>query len=355
MATKVKKNLFKTVVYLGKDPNGKRIQKVFYGSSADEADYNALKFKIEKNKKDDPNRITLDEAITYYIDSKSAVLSPKTILEYRKMQKNRFTSLSAVRISEIDTRMLQNAVNAEAQIEKSNGEKISPKSIKNAYGLIVSAITAYYPERRFKVSMPKAKPIRYATPDSVQLAKILEITKGTDIEIPVLLAAWLSLRVSEICGLKWTDIHDTYIDINEVRIYVDGEQISKEPKTAQSARRIPLPSYIKDVLMRQEKTSEYVVNIKNTEIGKKYTKLLKNNGLPHSRFHDLRHANATIMHMLGVPDKYAQERGGWSTDHVMKKVYVQTLHEEQLRVANKIDKHFTALLENSYTNSYTEK
>lgn len=46
------------------------------------------------------------------------------------------------------------------------------------------------------------------------------------------------------------------------------------------------------------------------------------------------------MAMLKIPDKYAQERGGWKTDAVMKKTYMQTFSDERRRVDNIIDDYF---------------
>lgn len=60
-------------------------------------------------------------------------------------------------------------------------------------------------------------------------------------------------------------------------------------------------------------------------------------------FHDLRHLNASVMAMLQIPDKYAQERGGWKTDHVMKKVYTHTFSRERIRVDNIIDDYFSKI------------
>jgi hypothetical protein len=45
--------------------------------------------------------------------------------------------------------------------------------------------------------------------------------------------------------------------------------------------------------------------------------------LPHTRFHDLRHLNAAVMLKLSVPDKYALERGGWSTSHTKERLSAQ--------------------------------
>jgi integrase len=62
-------------------------------------------------------------------------------------------------------------------------------------------------------------------------------------------------------------------------------------------------------------------------------------------FHDLRHLNASVMLMLGVPDKYAMERGGWSTDHILKSVYQQTFSSERERVDDTIDSYFTGIVD----------
>lgn len=62
-------------------------------------------------------------------------------------------------------------------------------------------------------------------------------------------------------------------------------------------------------------------------------------------FHDLRHMNASIMLALGIPDKYAMERGGWSSDHIMKSVYQHTFTAEREAADEKIDRYFESLLD----------
>ena len=51
------------------------------------------------------------------------------------------------------------------------------------------------------------------------------------------------------------------------------------------------------------------------------------------------------MLMLGVPDKYAMERGGWSTDHILKSVYQQTFTAERKRVDSVIDDYFNSIIQ----------
>ena len=65
-------------------------------------------------------------------------------------------------------------------------------------------------------------------------------------------------------------------------------------------------------------------------------------------FHDLRHMNASVMLALNVPDKYAMERGGWSTNHVMKSVYQHTFSAERKAVDDRIDDYFTGIYDTIY-------
>lgn len=64
-------------------------------------------------------------------------------------------------------------------------------------------------------------------------------------------------------------------------------------------------------------------------------------GVAKITFHQLRHLNASVMLALGVPNLYAQERGGWSTDHTLKSVYQHTFSAERSRVDSLIDDFFT--------------
>ena len=72
-------------------------------------------------------------------------------------------------------------------------------------------------------------------------------------------------------------------------------------------------------------------------------------------FHDLRHLNASVMALLRIPDKYAQDRGGWKTDYVMKKVYTQTFPEARVQVDDKIDNYFDNIISPEQTDYDVEK
>lgn len=54
----------------------------------------------------------------------------------------------------------------------------------------------------------------------------------------------------------------------------------------------------------------------------------------------MRHANASIMLALGVPDKYAMERMGHATNNMLKTVYQHTMKSKQDEVADVVDSYF---------------
>jgi phage integrase family protein len=58
--------------------------------------------------------------------------------------------------------------------------------------------------------------------------------------------------------------------------------------------------------------------------------------------------------MLGVPDKYAMERGGWSTDSILKSVYQQTFTSERKRVDSVIDDYFNGVINSSIAENNAE-
>lgn len=337
MATKVKKGMYRTQVYLG-TVDGKRKYKSFYADTASEADFLALQWEHDKKEKSDPGRITVGEAIDEYISSKSNVLSPSTLRSYKSYRRNRFQTLMNVKVSDVTTIMLQRAINKES-VEK------SAKMVKNAYGLVILGIQFYRPDFSPKITLPTERPVEYATPDGEHLKLIFDAAKGTWLELPILLSAWLSLRQSEIIGLRWEDVFDDYIYVRNARVYSENGTVEKGTKTYSSIRKIPLPKHIKKLIDETPKVSQYIVDCPGKRITDAFVRMLKRNNIPHCRFHDLRHANASIMVMLGVPDRYAQTRGGWANGTTLSKRYQQTFESEEIKVATTIDSYFETLVQ----------
>ena len=70
-------------------------------------------------------------------------------------------------------------------------------------------------------------------------------------------------------------------------------------------------------------------------------------GLPMIRFHDLRHWCASTLHAQGVPDAYIMQRGGWSSDWVLKSVYRHTLDGDQQSMTALANDHFSRIMQHN--------
>jgi integrase len=340
MATKLENGQWRTQVLIS-EPGAPRKYKSFYGLSEDEADFKALEYKLGKKKSDDKSLMTIAQAVDAYIELRRPVLSPSTIRGYVAIQRNYISdTIANKKIADVEYLMIQSEANRLSA-------EFSVKTAKNTIGLITAAIKVYRPDFAMReISYPKKKKKAYATPDGNGLAEIFRVTQGTNAEVPVLLASWLSLRASEVVGLKWEDIHEDYLNIDTAIVLGESGAVEKGTKTDGSERKIPLPPFIREKLLALPRTGKHVFEgVSASAISKRFHKVLLKNNLPLCRFHDLRHANASIMLMLGVPDKYAMERGGWTTTSVLKGVYQQTFTSEQKAVAERIDNYFLGLMQ----------
>ena len=318
-----------------------------------EAEAAAALFQLNKEKtipkrKPEFGNMTLHEAIDAYIDSRVPLKrSPTTIQDYRCIQKNAFRDIMDIKLKDLDGEILQEAINAEAQRtsrkRSSNPKPLSAKRLKNEWGLVSAVLIKYRKEIDLtEIELPQVTPRHVELPSAQE---VLRIIKGTDIELPVLLAAWLSFSMSEVRGLtKSKSVNGDYITIREVVVDVDGQPVRKEMgKNPTRNRRHRIPPYIKQLIDKVD--GDDLVPMSGRALYHRWIRLLDENGMAHITFHDLRHLNASVMALLRVPDKYAQERGGWKSDQVMKRVYMQTFSEGRENVDNMVDSYFEKIVE----------
>lgn len=334
------------VVYQDGKPKKKKVMKSFTAKTKKEAMFLAAQFALEKKSAPKIENVTLLEAIERYIELESVSLSPTTLRDYDITKRYAFQDIMHMKMDEFNEDIIQIAVNRESCRNvarlKAEPRKISTKRLKNEYGLIRTVIRKYRKDIDFdQISLPKMVRTQRELADP---RLIMQIVQGTEIELPVLLAMWLSFAMSEILGLtKSKSLDGNVLSIREVVVLGKGGYVRKEiAKNEYRNRSHVLPKYILDLIRNVE--GDIIVPLSSIQIYNKWSALLKENNLPHMTFHDLRHVNASVMAMLNIPDKYAQERGGWKTDHIMKSVYQQTFSTERRNVDQKINSYFEELL-----------
>jgi integrase len=193
---------------------------------------------------------------------------------------------------------------------------------------------------------PDARDLPAMNPDSVKL--LVQAARGTRLEVPVALAAVSGLRRGEVLALRWRNI-----DFGKNALYVSEslEQTRqcgvrfKGPKSKSSRRFVPLsPESVEQLRLHQAAQSDI-----KAHGGAAYTnldlvfpnpdgtpwppdsftvafgKLASHVGLKGFRFHDLRHAFASITLANGVSIKEVQTLMGHGSPTVTLSVYARSM------------------------------
>lgn len=316
------------------DEYGKYRNKSVSGKTEKEVIRKAMEIEEELKRGRVTDDITVGEAVREYIELCRPSLSPTTIQQYESMLKNRFESISHLSIDRLSDRTIQLWIND--MIERG----LTPKTVKNTYALLIPAMSKHT-HRTPDVVLPKVSAYIHKYPEDDDVAKIVSAAKGTPIELPIILAAYGGMRMSEILGLKWTDIQEDHIIVQRARVYVDGVEVDKTTKSSAGTRYLPLFDPIRDALGRTERKGEYVINRTSRSIKKRYETLLKNLDLPPYRFHDLRHHAASVGAKLGIPDQYMMQFIGHSTVNMLRR-YQHQMTAATSHFATDLNKYYSA-------------
>ena len=295
-----------------------------------DAEAQAATFLAEREFKQRPENLTIKEAFKRYIAAKENVLSETTLRGYETIMNNQIADIAEISIRKITPENVQMWIN-------NLSARLSPKTVKNAYGLFIPVMSMYAPDRTFKTTLPQSEELEYYTPSDQDIVNLIEYIKGTELEKAVLLAAFGSLRRGEVCGLEKEDINGNSIRVRITRVRGRKGMIEKSPKTKKSYRYIIFPEF---VIRKFDDVEGKLVKMHPEDISKKFGRILQAAGIPKFRFHDLRHYTASIMHAIGIPDQYIMKRGGWKSDQILKKVYRNTIDAEDKKFIDKINSHF---------------
>ena len=167
-----------------------------------------------------------------------------------------------------------------------------------------------------RVKLPKREKYQPRVYTNTEVQKLLEVSKGTTLFLPILLAVAAGLRRSEILALQKRDIDFKNGIIKVTKTMVDHTLL--RPKTSCSHRYLQpsnqLMSALKEHLESQQTLAvadghAFVIAKKDgspynpSYISRAFGELLEKNNLPATRFHDLRHTYATHAHYNGMPTK----------------------------------------------------
>ena len=200
--------------------------------------------------------------------------------------------------------------------------------------------------------------VRVLTPQEAR--SLLDAARGDRLEALYSVALALGLRQGEALGLSWSDVD---LESGALRVRRAAQRIPHEgvrlveTKTARSRRTLALPPVVVRALREhrgrqvEERlaagedwqdlglvfTSEIGTPLDGPNVTHRFHRLLARAGLPRMRFHDLRHACASLLLAQGVHPRVVMETLGHSQISLTMNTYSHVLPALQREAADQME------------------
>jgi len=189
-----------------------------------------------------------------------------------------------------------------------------------------------------------------------QANELLKVIDNEPMKPAIILGLFYGLRRSEALGLRWRDIDFDNGTISIRNTVVKGRTVVEAEQTKSRASKRTLfiipetKDYFQEVKKRQDENrlligAAYCDNdkvctwddgkpFKTDYISQKFAKILKKNGLPHIRFHELRHTAGSLLLERGLSAKQIQEYLGHEKVSTTLDIYGHLSVEGKKEAAN---------------------
>lgn len=216
------------------------------------------------------------------------------------------------------------------------------------------------------VDAPKFSPAPRPVLNPDEVRRLLVAARESRYEAFIVLAVTTGMRRGELLGLQWpqVDLDAGVLSITQAMALADaGGYRLAEPKTRLSRRAVRLSSIAVDAL-RRWRTVQLSERLEAGpdwhDLGLVFTRpdgrtpahshigddilnpVLERAGLPHIRFHDLRHCFATLMLRERIPVKIVSTALGHSRSVITSDLYSHVDFDMQEVVAETIDRLFAS-------------
>ncbi|MEG0614107.1 MAG: site-specific integrase [Oscillospiraceae bacterium] len=305
---------------------------------------------------DNIDTFTVGSYIKFWFNSHKQNLAPNTVASYQNQIKYISAALGDLPLVKLSPIIIQNFYSILL-------ENLSPTSVlyihrilRNALNraveldlLIKNPCNAVEPPRKAKFS-----PVVYSREDVVNMLNLLQ-NQNKDLFLPVFLAVELGLRRGEILGLYYSDFdkENCTLSISKSASQSVGHSMTYfTPKTESSNRTLLLSkkqalviSYFSS-FRKKSSPKNLVLKSDNTfytpaTLNHAFSAFLAKNNLPHMRFHDLRHTNATLLLQAKIPAKIVSQRLGHSNISTTMDLYSHVMIELQEEASVALDNLFS--------------
>jgi integrase len=192
--------------------------------------------------------------------------------------------------------------------------------------------------------------------------RLLQAFTEHELQAMIYVTLYYGLRRSEALGLRWSavDFEANTIKIEHTVVKLLSTEYKDRTKSKTSMRTFPLIDDVRDLLLKlKEKRSENRKTFGNTYkesdyifkwqdgnlyrpdyVTRAFQRVLKNNGLPIMRYHDLRHSTASILHDKNWSLKDIQEWLRHADIETTGNIYTHISNQRKQASAKDLNKTF---------------
>ena len=155
----------------------------------------------------------------------------------------------------------------------------------------------------------------------------------TPLHVPIVLAALMGLRRSEILALRWecVDLRNRSLMVCAAMVNGEDGPVVKQPKTQAGARTLAIPTPVVTLLRASRSLDARVCPLTPDGLTDRWKRLMRSLGMRY-RFHDLRHFHASSMIAAGAPDKYIMADMGHASMDMVRRVYGHVMEDRQREI-----------------------
>ncbi|MGN0661149.1 MAG: tyrosine-type recombinase/integrase [Oscillospiraceae bacterium] len=318
------------------------------------------------------SNIRLADFCGKYLEIIKGKLAPSTYEMYEAyITKHIIPALGHLKVKDIRPAHIQDFVSALSSRPKKersgedSGERLSSSTVRRYLTVLQSIfkqamklqlITTNPASTEF-LTLPKSVAPKVEIFTKQEAAKILECLEKEELQFQVLiqLAIMTGARRGELVALKFTDFDfiNKKMTIERAAMKLKGQKTQIKPPKDYEIREVALNDYCLTLveMLKKEKNKErerlgsawheggWLFTQWNGEImnvqtpTKQFSKFLEKNGLPHRKFHALRHTSATLLLYGGVNIKQVQSRLGHSDIETTNK-YLHCIEEADIEATN---------------------
>ena len=337
---------FEGRVYLGKDENGKRRYKSYYGATEEEVrrKHELAKFSAVPNIS--AAEMTIATLVAEWLLSVQNRVKESPLANYRlKLKKHIIPSFGAMNCCAVGSKEIYGFINAKIV------EGLSSRYVSDILVLMKSMFKYAAREYGIKnvfdgITMPKkqSKEVRLLTRNEETKLKAYITDNPSLVGMGIALTMYTGLRVGELCALTWEaiDLENHTLTVKKTMQRIQNHEggsktklIITEPKSEKSHRMIPIPECMIEMLRSFKADDGCFLLTGETKpmepraMQYRFSRLLKRLWLPHIHYHALRHGWASHAIELGFDVKTLSEILGHSSVELILRLYVHSSFERK--------------------------